>query len=80
MIVMRITDLSTNEVYVVCECGCMYQGETCPQCEPEAEKAHGVDSPDEELSGNNDPPWGIPVPEQELTRELLSWEAYYRRY
>ena len=80
MVLLRITDLLTSEVYLICACGNVYQGETCSYCQPEAETSDGVDWPDEELSGNYDPPWGIPVPEQELTRELLSWDQYYRRH
>jgi hypothetical protein len=54
MVLVRITDLFTFQVYLLCECGNVYQGETCPYCEPEADTAMGVDWADDPTPGYSD--------------------------
>jgi hypothetical protein len=69
MVLARITDLFTGqsiEINQCPDCNYVHTGNGCPQCE--------------EVFDLHANPWGTDLSPEEETRELLSWEAYYRRH
>lgn len=71
MVLARITDLFTQETIAIfnkCDdCGLITYNGIC-SC---------MFSEDSYNTDQN--PWGTDLSEQEQTRELLAWDAYYRR-
>ena len=66
---VRITDLDSDKVYQLCACGCVYVGETCPDCDDVREAMMGCDWP-ENPSWNGD--------SEKHTQAFLDWEHYRR--